>query len=110
MKVKFKVQHQILSGLKYLQVVKRRGISQKSQEMIGSYGPNKADAPVYEKKCMIFALNSCGTSGNILLVDEEDAPSGLLARGHYNAVSKFVDDDNVTHLMFEWSFDIKKEW
>lgn len=52
MKVKFKVQHQILSGLKYLQVVKRHGISQKSQEMIGSYGPNKTDMPVYEKKCM----------------------------------------------------------
>jgi len=34
----------------------------------------------------------------------------MLARGHYNAVSKFVDDDNVTHLKFEWSFDIKKDW
>jgi Rho GDP-dissociation inhibitor len=34
MSVRFKVQHQILSGMKYLQVVKRMGISSKTQEMI----------------------------------------------------------------------------
>jgi Rho GDP-dissociation inhibitor len=34
MKVKFRVQNQILSGLKYLQVVKRHGLSQKEQEML----------------------------------------------------------------------------
>jgi len=43
-------------------------------------------------------------------VAPESAPSGMLARGHYNAVSKFVDDDNTTHLEFAWSFDIKKDW
>lgn len=37
MKVKFKVQHQVLSGLKYLQVVKRKGIRvAKEEEMIVS--------------------------------------------------------------------------
>lgn len=45
-----------------------------------------------------------------ILVAEEEAPSGMLARGHYNAVSKFVDDDEHTHLLFEWSFDIAKDW
>lgn len=45
-----------------------------------------------------------------MTVAEETAPSGMLGRGHYNAVSKFVDDDNVTHLEFSWSFDIKKDW
>ena len=44
------------------------------------------------------------------LVAQDEAPSGLLARGHYDAVSKFVDDDDHTHLKFEWSFDIAKEW
>jgi Rho GDP-dissociation inhibitor len=34
MKVCFKVQHQVLSGLKYIQVVKRKVFSQKHQEMI----------------------------------------------------------------------------
>jgi hypothetical protein len=45
-----------------------------------------------------------------ILVAEEEAPSGMLARGHYNAVSTFVDDDDHTHLLFEWSFDIAKDW
>jgi len=45
-----------------------------------------------------------------LLVEPETAPSGMLGRGHYTAVSKFVDDDNHTHLQFKWSFDIKKDW
>ncbi|TKA58707.1 hypothetical protein B0A49_08277 [Cryomyces minteri] len=93
MKAQFKVQHQILSGLKYVQVVKRAGISNKMQEMIGSYSPNTTEKPLYEKK-----------------FEPETAPSGMIARGHYNAVSKFIDDDNQTHLRFEWSFDIKKDW
>ncbi len=37
MKAKFVVQHDVLSGLKYLQVVKRKGIRvSKAQEMIVS--------------------------------------------------------------------------
>ncbi|KAL1303577.1 hypothetical protein AAFC00_006944 [Neodothiora populina] len=93
MKARFRVQHQILSGLKYVQVVKRMGVSNKMQEMIGSYSPNTSDKPEYEKK-----------------FESETAPTGMLARGHYTAVSKFIDDDNVTHLKFEWAFDIKKDW
>jgi len=56
MKVNFKVQHQILAGLKYLQVVKRHGLSQKTQEMIGSYGPNTSEKPVHEKTCTELIL------------------------------------------------------
>ncbi|KAL8898924.1 MAG: hypothetical protein Q9192_001830 [Flavoplaca navasiana] len=94
MKASFKVQHDVLSGLKYLQVVKRKGIRvSKDEEMLGSYAPNTQEKPMYEKK---FA--------------EDEAPSGMMARGHYEAVSKFVDDDDHTHLKFEWSFDIAKDW
>lgn len=94
MKVVFVVQHQVLSGLKYIQITKRKGIRvSKDQEMLGSYPPNTVDRRTYTKK---FA--------------PEEAPSGMLARGHYEAVSRFVDDDDVTHLMFEWSFDIAKDW
>lgn len=94
MKASFVVQHEVLSGLKYVQALKRKGIRvSKDEEMIGSYPPNTTDKPLYVKK---FAL--------------EEAPSGLLARGHYEAVSKFIDDDDVTHLKFEWSFDITKDW
>jgi len=93
MKAKFQVQHQILSGMKYIQVVKRMGVSHKLQEMIGSYGPNTEENPFWQKK-----------------FEPETAPSGMIGRGHYTAVSKFIDDDNVTHLKFEWAFDIKKDW
>lgn len=90
--VKFRVQHEIVTGLKYLQSVKRAGIRlDKTQEVCGSYSPNTPDKPFYEK---VFA--------------EDEAPSGMLARGKYEATSKFVDDDNVTHLVFAWYSEIKK--
>ncbi|KAI5310089.1 hypothetical protein KEM55_001778, partial [Ascosphaera atra] len=93
-KATFVVQHEVLSGLKYVQVVKRKGVRvSKDEEMLGSYAPNTTDRTIYEKK-----------------FNPEEAPSGMLARGHYNAVSKFVDDDNTEHLKFEWSFDIAKDW
>ncbi|EAW13009.1 rho GDP-dissociation inhibitor [Aspergillus clavatus NRRL 1] len=93
-KAQFQVHHEVLSGLKYLQVVKRKGIRvSRDEEMLGSYAPNTTDKPVYEKR-----------------FQPEEAPSGMIARGHYNAVSKFLDDDDHTHLQFEWSFDIAKDW
>ncbi|RKF64053.1 Rho GDP-dissociation inhibitor [Erysiphe neolycopersici] len=94
MTAKFKVQHEILSGLHYVQIIKRKGVRvSKDQEMIGSYAPCTDKNPFYTKR---FA--------------EEDAPSGLLARGHYTATSTFIDDDNKVHLKFEWAFDISKDW
>jgi len=54
MKALFRVQHDVLSGLKYVQVVKRKGIKvDKHEEMLGSYSPNTTDKPVYEKKCTL---------------------------------------------------------
>ncbi|KAJ3193323.1 hypothetical protein HK101_005044 [Irineochytrium annulatum] len=108
LKVRFRVNHDVVSGLKYLHVVKRGGIKSKPflfdfhrhgfnicevdkmEEMLGSYGPS---ADSYEKK---FAL--------------EEAPSGMIARGHYSVKSRFVDDDAHCHLEWSWSFDIKKDW
>ena len=45
-----------------------------------------------------------------ITVAKDEAPSGMMMRGHYDAISKFVDDDKNEHLLFEWSFDIKKDW
>ncbi|KKY18678.1 putative rho-gdp dissociation inhibitor [Phaeomoniella chlamydospora] len=94
MKATFKVQHEVLSGLKYVQVVKRKGIRvDKHEEMIGSFAPNTTGSPTWSKK---FAA--------------EEAPSGMIARGKYDAVSRFVDDDMHDHLKFEWTFEIAKDW
>ena len=58
--------------------------------MVGSYGP-KAELQSY-------------------ITAEEEAPSGMLTRGHYTVKSLFTDDDSNKHLEWEWAFDIKKEW
>lgn len=51
-KVVFQVNHEVLSGLKYLQVVKRKGIRvSKDEEMLGSYAPSTTGKPTYEKEC-----------------------------------------------------------
>lgn len=34
----------------------------------------------------------------------------MLYRGHYNVVTKFVDDDKKEHLVFKWAIEIKKNW
>ncbi|ODV77078.1 E set domain-containing protein [Suhomyces tanzawaensis NRRL Y-17324] len=90
--VKFRVQHEIVTGLKYLHSVKKAGIRvEKLEEPLGSYAPNTKDKPYYERK-----------------FPEVEAPSGMLARGNYSATSKFVDDDKHTHLTVPWSFTITK--
>ncbi|KAJ3305496.1 hypothetical protein HDV03_001362 [Kappamyces sp. JEL0829] len=91
LKVVFKIQHDVVSGLKYLHVVKRSGIKvDKTEEMVGSYGPSP---DLYTKK---FAM--------------EEAPSGMLARGTYKVKSRFVDDDGHCHLEWEWEMSIAKDW
>ncbi|CCG25874.1 Rdi1 rho GDP dissociation inhibitor [Candida orthopsilosis Co 90-125] len=90
--VKFRVQHEIITGLKYLHSVKRGGLRvDKVEEPLGSYAPNTVENPFYERK-----------------FTEVEAPSGMIARGTYSAVSKFVDDDKNVHLTVPWSFAIVK--
>lgn len=51
----FQVNHEVTSGLKYLQVVKRKGIRvSKDEEMLGSYAPNTTEKPVYIKDCKLL--------------------------------------------------------
>jgi Rho GDP-dissociation inhibitor len=90
-RITFYVQREIVSGLTYVNVVKRKGIRvDKSQIMIGSYGPN------LQPYQYVSPLETC--------------PSGMLARGHYTAKTTFADDDKAQHLQFEYQFDIKKDW
>jgi len=88
----FKVNHSIVSGLRYLQVVKRAGMKvDKLESMIGSYGPS---ADLLKKEFI-----------------SEDAPTGMLARsGTFSVRSRVVDDDGHIHADFEWYFKIGKEW
>jgi len=90
-RIEFFVQHEIVTGLKYVQKTYRKGIQvDKMTHMVGSYAPKK-DMQSYTTPL-------------------EDAPSGLLARGQYNVTSVFTDDDKHEHLKWEWAFEIKKDW
>eukprot|EP00164_Ancoracysta_twista_P001289 GFYU01001689.1.p1 GENE.GFYU01001689.1~~GFYU01001689.1.p1 ORF type:complete len:262 (-),score=96.84 GFYU01001689.1:279-953(-) len=89
--VDFVVSNDVVAGFKYGNVVYRSGIKvDKDNIMMGSYGP-KAEPQKYVFK-------------------EVDVPSGMLARGNYTAKSKFFDDDGNTHLEYEYTFSIKKNW
>ncbi|KPP71690.1 Rho GDP dissociation inhibitor (GDI) alpha-like [Scleropages formosus] len=90
-KICFKVNREIVSGLKYVQETFRKGVKiDKSDYMVGSYGPRPME---YE-----------------FLTPLEEAPKGMLARGAYNIKSKFTDDDKHDHLSWEWNLNIKKDW
>ncbi|XP_072167833.1 rho GDP-dissociation inhibitor 1-like [Diadema setosum] len=89
--IKFRVQREIVAGLRYYQETFRKGIKvDKSSFMVGSYGP-KTEFQEYTTK-------------------KDEAPKGMIARGHYTIKSKFFDDDKNIYLEWEWSFDIKKDW
>lgn len=67
MVVTFKVQHEIISGLSYVQVVKRKGLRvSKDSEMLGSYGPNTDKQPIYTKRCEFTCLADRG--GDVVLM------------------------------------------
>ncbi|KAM4034190.1 rho GDP-dissociation inhibitor 1 [Anomaloglossus baeobatrachus] len=90
-KISFKVNKEIVSGLKYQQQTYRKGVRlDKTNYMVGSYGPR---ADEYE-----------------FLTPVEEAPKGLLARACYNMKSLFTDDDKTSHLIWEWNLNICKDW
>ena len=92
--VTFRVQHELCTGLKYVNSVSRKGIRvAKEETMIGSFAPQK------EPYTMTFPRNGW-----------EEAPKGLVARGSYKSKIQFIDDDKQNHLEYEYAFDIKKDW
>jgi len=93
-RITFKVNHSIISGVRYIQLVKRAGIKvDKLEQMLGSYGPSPTGEP-YVKN-----------------FDPEESPSGMVARsGTYNVRSRVVDDDGEVYAEWEWSFKLGKEW
>ena len=91
----FRVQNELVSGLKYKNDVKRMAMSVlKVNEMLGSYGPDaeKVNTIVFPRR------------------EFERAPAGMMARGSYKCKTEFVDDDGATHLAFEYKLEIKKDW
>ncbi|TFK29343.1 rho GDP-dissociation inhibitor [Coprinopsis marcescibilis] len=93
-RITFKVNHSIISGVRYIQIVKRSGMKvDKLEQMLGSYGPNPNGVP-YTKN-----------------FEPEESPSGMLARsGTYHVRSRVIDDDGEVYADWEWYFKLAKEW
>ncbi|XP_021492816.1 rho GDP-dissociation inhibitor 3 isoform X1 [Meriones unguiculatus] len=90
-KITFKVNKEIVSGLKCLHHTYRRGLRvDKAIFMVGSYGPR---AQEYE-----------------FVTTVEEAPRGALARGLYVVRSLFTDDDRLNHLSWEWCLQVSQDW
>merc|ERR1712154_592981 len=90
--IKFRVQRDIVTGLKRFMVIKRKGIRvDKSTDMMGSFAPSAEKT--YEHP-----------------FQEDTVPDGMLARGTYIAKVQFIDDDKVVHLEFSYAFKIAKDW
>lgn len=90
-KIFFHVQREIVAGLKYEQKVYRKGIRvDKGSHMVGSYGPQQE----------VYSYSA----------PEDEAPSGMMARGDYKVESRFTDDDKHIYLEWEWHLTIKKDW
>ncbi|CAJ2677548.1 unnamed protein product [Trifolium pratense] len=91
LKFSFTVSNNIVSGLKYTNVVWKTGIRVDStKKMLGTYSPQQ-EPYTYE-------------------LEEEITPSGLFARGTYSARTKFVDDDRKCYLDATYRFEIQKNW
>ncbi|XP_031176809.2 rho GDP-dissociation inhibitor 3 isoform X1 [Sander lucioperca] len=91
LKIHFKVNREIVAGLRYHQVTSRKGIKvNKATYMVGSYGPKEEE---HEFIC-----------------PTDETPKGLMSRGYYQVKSCFIDDDKNAYLEWEWNFNITKDW
>lgn len=90
-KFTFTVSNNIVSGLKYANVVWKTGVRvDNSKRMLGTFSP--------QQQPYTFEM------------EEETTPSGMFARGSYYARTKFVDDDGKCHLDVSYYFEIQKSW
>ena len=92
-RIAFRVQHGILSGLRYHQLVQRAVFSDTEEVVVGSYAP-QSDAHSFETPRRGW----------------NQAPSGFLARGTYTGKINLQDSDGVQHAAFGFKFAIKKKW
>ncbi|XP_041010012.1 rho GDP-dissociation inhibitor 1-like [Juglans microcarpa x Juglans regia] len=91
LKFTFTVSNNIVSGLKYTNVVWKTGVRvDNSKKMLGTFSPQQEPY-------------SCE-------MEEETTPSGMFARGSYYARTKFVDDDGKCYMDASYYFEIQKNW
>lgn len=92
-RIGFRVYHQILPGLKFINAVSKTMFTEKEELMVGSYPPSST-ANVFE----------------FPRFDYSEAPKGMLYRGKYSCCCSFVDAENVKHLEVAYALNIKSDW
>ena len=92
-KITFKVQHDIVAGVKFINKVKKMMFSEKEELVIGSYPP-AVEPHVFEFPRFNYS----------------EAPSGMMYRGTYTVVNTFVDSDGTEHQKFDYELRIKSSW
>jgi Rho GDP-dissociation inhibitor len=89
--LRFWVQREIVSGLKYKGSVKKKGFCVRTDKaMIGSFAPTK-DLIEYK-------------------FEETTAPTGFLHRGTVKVQGLYTDDDKSEYLKVNYSVQVKKDW
>lgn len=92
-RISFRVQHEIVAGIKFVNKVRKTVFSDSDSLMIGSFPPAST--------AHVFEFPRYGYN---------EAPSGMLYRGKYSAKNSFIDSDGVKHLELEYPVDIRKSW
>lgn len=90
-RIKFRVQHEIINGIKFVNTMARMMLSETEELVLGSYPPSSVPH--------VFEFPKW---------DYSEAPSGMLYRGKYRVNNSFVDSDKRKHLQFEYDFTIVK--
>ncbi len=121
-KIGFRVQREIVAGLRYFQASFRKGIRGIRYDSTLSLSAlrhiylsmvilNPPPPPhTVDKSNMMVGSYGPKTEAHEHKSAPDDAPSGMIARGLYTVKSKFTDDDKNIYLEWEWTLQIKKDW
>jgi len=91
--LKFRVQHEIVAGITFVNKVKKGIFSSTDEIVIGSFAPQSQPHEFQ------FPRHGWNT-----------APKGMMYRGKYNATDRFIDSDDVVHLEYNYNIEIGKNW
>ncbi|KAF1537537.1 Rho GDP-dissociation inhibitor 3, partial [Eudyptula albosignata] len=118
-KVSFKVNREIVCGLRCLHLTYRRGRPGGGGGGGGGglccpgpahlSAPHSSSLPVDRDVFMVGSYAPRAEEYEVVTPAEE-APRGWLARGSYHVRSLVTDDDKTEHLSWEWGLCIKKTW
>mmetsp|Transcript_6181 Transcript_6181/g.5524 ORF Transcript_6181/g.5524 Transcript_6181/m.5524 type:complete len:232 (+) Transcript_6181:42-737(+) len=91
-KVSFKVQHEIIVGIRFINKLTKMLVTDTEELSLGSYPPS-SNIHTFEFPKWEYS----------------EAPKGMLFRGEYKAVNIFVDSDSNSHLKIEYKVFIVKK-